>query len=415
MNKHLLILIVFLSLSLFELSAQINSSHYSYDATEMNNTIKFNVVKWNVNYSCAYFDRWFSEKPGLVTDGMSWLSGNNEDWGYYTFHRFNQGSYTCNYVRTRVTKGDDGYGANTNVSKRDAPYSSLKRVGDYYVLDLRSFDGYVPLYLPYSTEHNKTVWKKGSLVFEWIDDGSNVASTLSPSGNRSQTSAQHLDSSQQVSSQGLSGVPEWVFNYDWLLDRGIASITYHFDRPTNDTKRCQFTTISKFGQDQTIDSGHYTYSDGRFMLFFETSNSITTPLQIDYDKECLVVMLENTMPLPCTRIARITTSLYSGTTNNDDSFDGVWVSDAGSYVFKLYKDETAEIKFGYFEYKTHWTVEDGVIFIGGTGNLKALIIKPNGDLFTLSRDNELSQVTKINYSRVNGITDTGVGIRMHKQ
>ena len=153
-------------------SINLNAQAYRYDATEMDNTIKFNVVKWNVNYSCSYLDRWFSEKPGLVTDSMSWLSGNNEDWGYFTFHRFNQGSYTCNYVRTRETKGNDGYGANTNISKRDAPYSSLKRVGDYYVLDLREFKGYVPLYLPYSKEHNRKVWQKGALIFEWYDDSS---------------------------------------------------------------------------------------------------------------------------------------------------------------------------------------------------------------------------------------------------
>ncbi len=158
-------------------SINLNAQAYRYDATEMDNTIKFNVVKWNVNYSCSYLDRWFSEKPGLVTDSMSWLSGNNEDWGYFTFHRFNQESYTCNYVRTRETKGNDGYGANTNISKRDAPYSSLKRGGDYYVLDLRDFKGYVPLYLPFSKEHNKRAWERGALVFEWIGDGGAAAYT----------------------------------------------------------------------------------------------------------------------------------------------------------------------------------------------------------------------------------------------
>lgn len=90
----------------------------------------------------------------------------------------------------------------------------------------------------------------------------------------------------------------------------------------------------------------------------------------------------------------------------------VWASDSGGYVFTLYKDETADVKFVQFDYSTHWTVEQGVIFIGGIGNMKAILIYENGDLFTLSRNDEINQV--YTYTRVNGVR-TAVGIKVHKR
>lgn len=199
MKKGVIVAGVFLFLSLIP-SINLNAQAYRYDATDMDNTIKFNVVKWNVDYWCSYYDRWFSEKPGLVTDGKSWTSGDDEEWGYYAFHRFNRNSYTCNFVRTRETKGNDGYGANTNYSKRDAPFSSLKRVGDYYVLDLREFKGYVPLYLPYSKEHNRKAWQKGNLIFEWYGDstvGSNVSSDQQTSTSRGTSTAKAAEKANE--------------------------------------------------------------------------------------------------------------------------------------------------------------------------------------------------------------------------
>lgn len=283
--------------------AQTNSNHYFIDATEINNTTKFNVVRWSVNYACSKLDQWFSEKAGLITDNMSWTRGNNEQNGYFTFHRFNRDSYTCNFVRTSSTMGSDGYGDNTSFSKRDAPYSSLRRDGDYYVLDLREFTGYVPLYLPFSETHNKSVWRKGVLVFEWIgDDDSDLS----------------------------------IHEADLLVETKL-----------------EYDERIKKEEEQRLAE----------------------------EKE------------------KARKAAAAAAKNN--RFDGVWVSSAGKWVFRLYSNETADIQLGDIaSYKTNWTVEGGRAFIGGTGQTRAWILTRDGEVYDLSRSGVISRTN---------------GIRMHKQ
>ncbi len=370
------IVLLFFSIC-FVLNAQKNSNHYFYDATEMNNSIKFNVVRWSVDYSCSEYDSWFSEKPGLITDSKSWIQGNSEEYGYYTFHRFNRSSYTCNYVRTTETKGGDGYGENTSVSKRDASFSSLKRDGNYYILDLREFKGYVPLYLPFSEEHNKRVWKKGNLIFEWISDGRPVSS-LPRDFSSSQSGL--LSTS---SSKGSSGIPDWVFDYDWRVARGTLSITYHLDR-SNSSGKNPFTTKTMIGSDQTDDAGYYTFSNDAFVLKFVTSNSKTTTLKIDYDKKCLV--LEGTVP--CNRISRTKTSTNSGNTNAPKGFEGTWeiVDRPDLYVDPItlvFSTNTVDIYYeGGKHYSSSWYINDAneavFDYITG-GNETKYVLTRNGE------------------------------------
>ena len=94
----------------------------------------------------------------------------------------------------------------------------------------------------------------------------------------------------------------------------------------------------------------------------------------------------------------------------------VWVSDIGGFIFKLYKDETADVQLGeYIDYRTTWTIEQGNYFIGGTGQTRAYRITPNGELYDLSRaTGQWKRTTGVSYSRAKGLTQT-TGITMHKQ
>lgn len=146
-----------------------HGSKKAYDILEMDNSIPFNIVKWNVDYQCAIYDAWFSEKIGLITDNNSWMRGMSEEMGWYALHRFNRRQYTCNYLHTPESLGEDGYGGNIeeNVAVRDMEYSTLPIKNGYYVLDLRQWQNYKPLYLPYSKEFIANTWKEGMLLFEY--------------------------------------------------------------------------------------------------------------------------------------------------------------------------------------------------------------------------------------------------------
>ena len=79
--------------------------------------------------------------------------------------------------------------------------------------------------------------------------------------------------------------------------------------------------------------------------------------------------------------------------NNGKETVAVWASSSGLWVFKLYKDETADVKMGYIDYHTTWTMKDGYIFVGGPGadtDTKAFFIKPGGELWYVTRRNVIS-------------------------
>ena len=91
----------------------------------------------------------------------------------------------------------------------------------------------------------------------------------------------------------------------------------------------------------------------------------------------------------------------AATAAKNNRFDGVWVSSAGKWVFRLYSNETADIQLGDIaSYKTNWTVEGGRAFIGGAGQTRAWILTRDGEVYDLSRSGVISRTS---------------GIRMHKQ
>ena len=144
-------------------------SHSEIDILDMNNTTPFNIIKWKVDYSSNVYDAWFSEKSGLITDSRGWTSGMSESMGWYALHRFNRKQYTCNYLHSTNSLGRDGYGDNLGVKKavRDRERNTLPIENGYYVLDLRDWEGYKPLYLPYSPEYLKSKWQRGMIKFEY--------------------------------------------------------------------------------------------------------------------------------------------------------------------------------------------------------------------------------------------------------
>lgn len=144
-------------------------SHSEIDILDMNNTTPFNIIKWKVGYSSNVNDAWFSEKSGLTTDSRGWTGGMSESMGWYALHRFNRKQYTCNYLHSSNSLGRDGYGDNLGVKKavRDRERNTLPIENGYYVLDLRDWEGYKPLYLPYSPEYLKSKWQRGMIKFEY--------------------------------------------------------------------------------------------------------------------------------------------------------------------------------------------------------------------------------------------------------
>jgi hypothetical protein len=142
--------------------------YYSVDVIDMDNSTPFNIVKFKKS---AFFrsDYWFSEVAGMTTDGEWWGSGTLKSDGYYTYHRFNSLQYTCSFVDHRYVKGDDGYGGNVayGIALRDVFRSTLPEENGYYVLDLRDWEGYVPLYFPYSYSYIYENFNPGDIIFEY--------------------------------------------------------------------------------------------------------------------------------------------------------------------------------------------------------------------------------------------------------
>lgn len=144
--------------------------HYSIDVRQMDFSIKFNVVRFKKDANFRK-DYWFSEVGELVTDNKWWTSGRYKSNGYYTYHRFNSTQYTCTFLDQGYVKGEDGYGGNVNygVALRDVPRSTLPEENGYYVLDLRNWEGYVPLYFPYSNEYILENFNMGDIIFEYYE------------------------------------------------------------------------------------------------------------------------------------------------------------------------------------------------------------------------------------------------------
>lgn len=144
---------------------------YIADVCVIDNNTKFNIVKFKKDVLFRK-DYWFSEVGGLVTDNEHWTSGTLYDMGYYTFHRFNMTQYTCLYSDSSVDakRGEDGYGRNMmyGTAVRDADRCTLPEENGYYILDLRDWEGYVPLYFPYSRDYILDNFRQGDIIFEYV-------------------------------------------------------------------------------------------------------------------------------------------------------------------------------------------------------------------------------------------------------
>lgn len=144
--------------------------HYSIDVRNMDNSTKFNIVKFKkgVRFRTDY---WFSEVGELVTDNEWWATGRLKSDGYYTYHRFNATQFTCTFLDRNAVKGADGYGGNVDygIALRDVNRSILPEEDGYYILDLRDWEGYVPLYFPYSRSYILENFHSGDIIFEYYE------------------------------------------------------------------------------------------------------------------------------------------------------------------------------------------------------------------------------------------------------
>lgn len=144
------------------------------DITLIDNNYSFTKVRWKANFN-SVADMWFSEAPGLVTDGMSWFAGDNAAMGWYGGHRMNSNSYTCGF-QCDVTGIDTGLDPDIyrthckDASRSGAGFydQAVVMSGEtYYEIDFSLWDGAAgkKLYAPYAT----MPWSPGD-VYVWSAD-----------------------------------------------------------------------------------------------------------------------------------------------------------------------------------------------------------------------------------------------------
>lgn len=130
------------------------------DLREIDNNTPFCRAAYNVDYGEGG-DYWMSEKPGL-NKNWDWGGGTEEDMGYYTYHRWNGSQVTCIFSSVlsdeivdgyeESTRGEDGFGGKIyyGLAIRDYERDQLPQMeingSNWYVIDYRDFQGYIPLY-----------------------------------------------------------------------------------------------------------------------------------------------------------------------------------------------------------------------------------------------------------------------------
>ena len=150
-------------------------SYVWVDIRTVNNTTPIYDIGWKTNGSFSG-DKWFAELSGLTTDGRGWTSGKSASYGRYTYHRFNSRQYTCNFLPQYDSLGD-GYGANGTVmgysqdygyGARDVERTTLSTEtingSTYYILGLKNWLDWKPLYVPYSTSTIQSNWSSGLIM-----------------------------------------------------------------------------------------------------------------------------------------------------------------------------------------------------------------------------------------------------------
>ncbi len=124
------------------------------DITTINNNTPFSAVRWVGQFTYAsYMDMWFSEEPGLVTDGMDWSDGNAQ-YGWYGAHRMNGSQFTCDFSDTTIDPGGPyEYGVSLKDAERNQNYDTTVEIGGvtFYEVDFSTWTNYKPLYAPFSS------------------------------------------------------------------------------------------------------------------------------------------------------------------------------------------------------------------------------------------------------------------------
>lgn len=144
--------------------------YYSRDIKWIDNNTKFNIIKFKNNVDFER-DFWFSEKKGMLTDNNGWTQGKKEERGYYAFHRVNSTEYTCTFLHTDEAKGKDGFGDNIayGTAVRNVQRNTLPEENGYYILDLRQWEGYVPLYFPFSQSFKSENLEWDDIIVEYVE------------------------------------------------------------------------------------------------------------------------------------------------------------------------------------------------------------------------------------------------------
>lgn len=143
------------------------------DITTIDNNTPFMQVRWKATFSDSS-NKWFSEEPGLVTDGKVWSDGNTAAWGWYGGHRMNLNQYTCGF-NCAVTGIDNGLRPDVyrshckDVSRNQSGFydQTITISGEtYYEIDFSLWDYATDksLYAPYSI----MPWAPGE-VFVYVD------------------------------------------------------------------------------------------------------------------------------------------------------------------------------------------------------------------------------------------------------
>lgn len=135
------------------------------DITTINNNTPFSAVRWLETLNILDDSGWleFSEVSGLTVDGRGWYENAGPSWGYASTHRNNSGvySYTCTFLNEYRTENDVTVDASNSTAGtavhdvgRSDPnfYDRTVTINGqtYYEVDFSTWQGYTPLYYPYS-------------------------------------------------------------------------------------------------------------------------------------------------------------------------------------------------------------------------------------------------------------------------
>ena len=148
----------------------VSGDNYKWvSITSVDNNTPLYDIAWKKN---AQFggDRWFSESGGLVTDNKSWQNGTTLSMGRFTFHRFNNNQYTCNFDDKYNEGKEDPYGetvaygiAARDLARNTLPTESINGV-TYYVLGLEKWESWKPLYVPYSKSYINRIFSESVIM-----------------------------------------------------------------------------------------------------------------------------------------------------------------------------------------------------------------------------------------------------------